>query len=685
MADGLTQAPAKDQDLTQNSLKRHHDDVEKETPAVLVPYRPPDLHYIPLKTGVVYDVRMRYHSRLNTKADEYLDPHPEDPRRTFRIYKSIAEAGLLTDETLQGGDKLGDLMLKLPSRQATTSELLLVHTRPHLDFIASTADMSAEHLTKETNEGDSIYINNDSYLAAKLSCGGAIEACNGVLEGKVKNALAIVRPPGHHAGPETPSGFCLFSNVAVASRVTLRDHPEKVKKILIFDWDVHHGNGTQRCFYDNNQVLYISTHRYEGGYYYPGGMFGSVDSTGEGEGKGFSVNIPWALKGMSDGDYFEAFHSVVLPIANEFQPDLVIISSGFDAADGDPIGECHVSPACYAYMTHMLKSLANGRLVVCLEGGYNLDSISVSARAVAKVLVGEMPPPLTSTIASSSGRRVLAEVKRVQSRYWRSMGPLIPDPNPPENQDIEPLYEIYRSFEAQKLIRQLGFAELPMLQENQFVDVFPGQVLASSGVYHAHKVVVLLHDPALTWAQRDPVSGQINALESVTGSPAMIFVRWARENGYGIVDVLSPLTVTTEIQELAAHVYDNTIRYFQAEEVLYVGMGSAYAGIVHLAGRRPIRSKRGVILCFPDEAPLIQLNNAGDDALLNWFHSVSKVFVPSYNKVWEVPKQRKLRRRFGNVVRTEYPDLWRTVQGVFEECKDFIKEEVENEIDPQSD
>lgn len=677
MADGLTQVPT--EDTKNNNLKRHHDDIERESPAVLVPSHPPDLHYIQLKTGVVYDVRMRYHSRLNTKADEYLDPHPEDPRRTFRIYKSIAEAGLLTDETLQGGDKLGDLMLKLPSRKATTSELLLVHTQPHLDFIASTAGMSIEDLTKETNQGDSIYINNDSYLAAQLSCGGAIEACRGVAEGKVKNALAIVRPPGHHAGPETPSGFCLFSNVAVASRVTLRDFPEKVKKILVFDWDVHHGNGTQRCFYDDDQVLYISTHRYEGGYYYPGGGFGSVDSTGEGKGKGFSVNIPWSSKGMGDGDYFEAFHRIVLPIASEFQPDLVIISSGFDAADGDPIGECHVSPACYAYMTHMLKSLANGRLVVCLEGGYNLDSISVSAKAVAKVLVGEMPPPLTNTIASSSGRRVLAEVRRVQSRNWKSMGPLIPDTELPENQDIEPLYEIYRSFEARKLIRQLGFAELPMLQENQFIDVFPGQVLASEGIYHAPKVIVLFHDPAVTWGQRDPVSGQINPLESAMGNPAMIFIRWALENGYGVIDILSPLTVTTEIQELAAHVYDNTIKYFQADEILYVGMGLAYAGIVHLAGRRPLRSKRGVVLCFPDEAPLIQLNNAGDDALLNWFHSVSKVFVPSYNKVWEVPKQRKLRRRFGNVVRTDYPDLWKTVQGVFNECKDFIKEEVEDE------
>lgn len=399
----------------------------------------PQLIYGGLKTGICYDVRMRYHSRINTSTYDYVDPHPEDPRRIYRIYKAFAEAGLLHDPSLQGHSELGPLMLKLPVREAREEELLLVHTREHLDFIASTEHMQREQLIAETEKGDSIYLNNDSYLAAKLSCGGSIEACRAVVERRVKNAVAVVRPPGHHAEPHTPGGFCLFSNVAVAAEAILREYPDSVRRVLVLDWDVHHGNGTQRAFLDDDRVLYVSLHRHEGGRFYPGTPFGGHTVVGEGRGAGYSVNIPWERAGMGDGDYIHAFHQIIMPIAFEFDPDLVIVSAGFDAAEGDVIGGCHVSPNCYAYMTHMLKSLASGHLVVVLEGGYNLSAIASSALAVTKVLIGDPPGPPRTKLPSASAIRVIDEVHKVQSRYWKCLRPAVPANEPTDLLDEENL------------------------------------------------------------------------------------------------------------------------------------------------------------------------------------------------------------------------------------------------------
>lgn len=517
---------------SKRGLEESHKDVKKtKTDLLIVPTTTPQLFYTPLKSGLVYDVRMRYHAKIFTSYFEYIDPHPEDPRRIYRIYKKLAESGLIQDSSLSGTENLGPLMQKIPIREATNEEILEVHSEDHLKFIASTETMSRDRLLEETEAGDSIYVNNDSFLSAKLSCGGSIEACKAVIEGKVKNSLAVVRPPGHHAEPHTPGGFCLFSNVAVAAKTLLKLYPESVRKIVILDWDIHHGNGTQKTFYNDPRILYVSLHRYENGKFYPGTKAGGFDMTGEGDGEGYNINIPWRGPGTGDGDYVYAFNKVVLPVLSEFDPDFVIVSSGFDAADGDIVGGCHVTPAGYGYMTHMLKALARGKMSVILEGGYNLDSISKSALAVAKVLIGEPPEatitaqPLLDTI------EVVDEVIKHLSKYWTCLKPGNPSNlfeevyDLPENvagYKLSNINDPIRTVQANDWFARHGFINLPVVASDQFVpfttDLPPkldDLVMASGDIYECGTVVVSVHDPPEVWASVNPLTGSIEGNSSV--------------------------------------------------------------------------------------------------------------------------------------------------------------------------
>lgn len=268
------------------------------------------------RSGLCYDARMRFHAVINPRDD-----HPEDPRRIYRIYRAIEAAGLTSISNLQGRGRRS--MRRIPVREVLKDEVLLVHDLNHWESMLATANMTYEQLDKLGAISDSVYFNNESAYCARLACGGAIETCAAVVQGKVKNAIAVIRPPGHHAEPDMASGFCLFNNVAVATRVTMRNNPE-IKRVLILDWDVHHGNGTQTAFLRDPNVLFISLHRYENGTFYPGNTYGNLDQCGEDEGEGRTINIPWPTAAMTDADYIHAFEKVVMPISREFDPDLVI-------------------------------------------------------------------------------------------------------------------------------------------------------------------------------------------------------------------------------------------------------------------------------------------------------------------------------------------------------------------------
>lgn len=324
--------------------------------------------------------------------------------------------------------------------------------------------MSTQDLREEGERLDSIYFNSSTYDCARLAAGGAIEACKAVVQGSVRNAIAIIRPPGHHAESDQPSGFCIFNNVPIATRVCQDAYPQTCRKVLILDWDVHHGNGIQHAFYNDPNVLYISLHVFRGGQFYPNLPDGNYTFCGDGDGIGKNVNIPWEEHGMGDAEYLYAFQEVVMPIASEFDPDLVIISAGFDAAEGDVLGGCFVTPACYGHMTHMLSRLAKGKLVVCLEGGYNLRSIARSALAVTRVLMQEPPDRLSEDLSAPKGSavRTIEQVKRQHSKYWKCLYPKHLDKTDPGFAATDALHKVIREWQSQRLAREHFMTPVPL-------------------------------------------------------------------------------------------------------------------------------------------------------------------------------------------------------------------------------
>jgi histone deacetylase 6 len=341
---------------------------------------------------------------------------------------------------------------------------------------------------------DSVYLHPMTPYCAALSTGGTIDACRSVVSGSCKNAVAVVRPPGHHAEAHQPGGFCFFNNACVATRVCQRDFPDHCRKVFILDWDVHHGNGIQNIFYDDPNVLYISLHVHRDGKFYPGGPAGDHKHIGAGKGEGKNINIPWPQHGMGDGDYLLAFQQIVMPIAQEFDPDLVIIASGFDAAEGDSLGQCFVSPAGYAHMTHMLMSLAAGKVVAVLEGGYNLESIAKSALAVTKTLMGEPPERIKDLEPSLAG---IATVKMVASefaKYWKCLYPKENAQQRIESMSGIRLDDILRANQFYEWEQKFAVHPLQLWGIGDTSPAFKNYVLATGNFRDDIPLVVIVHD-----------------------------------------------------------------------------------------------------------------------------------------------------------------------------------------------
>jgi acetoin utilization deacetylase AcuC-like enzyme len=320
----------------------------------------PPMHKPFLHTGVV--------AESLCKAHDTGYEHPECPARYDAVLRGLEQAGLW------------DRIQHIPSRPATDGELEMVHDPAYVALAKRAIRDGLGALPSGDTE-----ICRDSLAPALHAAGGALQAVDDVVERRVNNAFCVVRPPGHHATADRGMGFCVFNNAAVAARYAQRRHG--LARVLIVDWDVHHGNGTQDIFYRDPSVFYFSTHQYP---WYP--ETGPRDERGAGPGEGFTLNCPFDA-GAGRDEIVGAFRNELVPAMESFAPELVIVSAGFDSRMGDPLGQFKLADEDFADLTRIMLELAHrhagGRLVSVLEGGYNLAGLARAAAAHVRVLVEE--------------------------------------------------------------------------------------------------------------------------------------------------------------------------------------------------------------------------------------------------------------------------------------------------------
>jgi len=342
-----------------------------------------------VKVGYVYDP-------IYLKHD--TGQHPENASRLEAIISHLEQTGLINQLTL------------VKPRAASIEELSLVHSEQHIAHVQDVGQGGGGWLDADT------VMSSDSYQAALYAAGGVIRASEAVMQGEVDSAFALVRPPGHHATATRAMGFCLFNNVAIAAKYALAKY--NLERIAIIDFDVHHGNGTQESFYDNSQVLYVSTHESP---FYPG--TGSVDETGKGEAKGMTVNIPLPA-GCGDAEYLLAFEQIIVPAVKRFNPQLILVSAGYDTHWADGLAMMQVGVTGFAQMVKIIKGLADelcsGRLVLTLEGGYNLTALAASVKATFDILLGNasIEDPLGQSshrLAAPSIASLISKIKEIHN------------------------------------------------------------------------------------------------------------------------------------------------------------------------------------------------------------------------------------------------------------------------------
>jgi acetoin utilization deacetylase AcuC-like enzyme len=326
----------------------------------------------PRRVGIVEDPRYREH--------EGPSGHPERPERLIAVGEAIAACG--------------DALDRVAPRAASPEEILRVHAASHRSLLARAAERAPVRLDPDT------YLGAGSLPVAELAAGAAIELALRVCRGELDCGLAAIRPPGHHAERDRAMGFCLLNNVAIAARAVQAE--QRVDRILIYDWDVHHGNGTQHVFERDPSVLYLSTHQFP---FYPGtGDFGEA---GVGRGEGTTVNVPLPA-GCGDAEYAAVAERVLVPVARAYRPELIVVSCGFDAHREDPLAGMQLSGAGFRSLATVVRSLADdlcgGRLVLLLEGGYALSGLREGTAAVLDVLTApERPSPAPGGPVGSGG------------------------------------------------------------------------------------------------------------------------------------------------------------------------------------------------------------------------------------------------------------------------------------------
>ncbi|CAK5281569.1 unnamed protein product, partial [Mycena citricolor] len=624
------------------------------------PSPPPRASSVPLNptfatVGFVYSAEMMAHRSTSQQG------HPEDPERIMKIWDALT-----ANHYVKRGKRI-------PTRMVQRHEALLVHSDDLWDKVEAIQHMSSQDIaeTERYYEQLSLYVCQATTRSARLSCGGVIEATLAVARDELQKAFAVVRPPGHHAEPDEHMGFCFFNNVAVASRVVQQLTP--VKKILILDWDVHHGNGTQRAFNDDPSVLYISIHRYEKGGFYPCGPFGGLQSCGEGPGLGFSVNIPWPEAGMGDAEYLHAFQQIVMPIAMEFAPDLVIISAGFDAAHGDELGECHVTPAGYAHMTYMLAGLAGGRMVVALEGGYNLDSITNSALAVTDIIMGGSPPEMKSMVPSDVAAETIWLVAREQSKYWKNVNPRACEPEKGKGRLGGPFHS--RSYtEVLKLHRQYymhtahDMMSVPLVSPS-LEQLFAAQVMCTPNIFGSETLVLLVHEFGnLRVELASSLTCEVQLERSYLIDFAKDMLEWAKEQQYAVLDSMNEAR-----RDLATYLWDNYVQLCNAQTIILIGHGHGCRYLMDLIDSRASTVMKTVkaVVQVMGYGSLRPPKNTPE--LRQWYRENCLIALPSNHEIYDPVVKDKEKRKHGTLLPVDEVRTVKLIIKAFPAIKAFIK------------
>jgi acetoin utilization deacetylase AcuC-like enzyme len=345
-------------------------------------------------TGIVKDPRYAGHC---------MGPgEPECPERLAVLYAMLQEL------------EESGCFQEIAPRKADREELQRVHAPDYIGHIAATAGKEMTYLDPDTRASA---LSHDTAL---LAAGGLCRAIEEVNAGRVDNAFALIRPPGHHAERAASKGFCLYNNVAVGAHFGRSSLG--LERILIVDWDLHHGNGTQHCFEDSPAVLFFSTHR---AFTFP--HSGRLREIGRDRGRGYTINVP-LLPGLGDGDFVAIFEKILKPVAMEFKPDFILVSAGFDLHFNDPLGGMRVTPEGFAALTRSLLDVAaaccEGKIVMALEGGYDLEGLRDSVREVLREMAGLRKSDVAGTMATAQREKiaeVIWRVRRRHRRFWKSL------------------------------------------------------------------------------------------------------------------------------------------------------------------------------------------------------------------------------------------------------------------------
>lgn len=372
-----------------------------------------------MKTGYIYDESYFWHDTgsgtLFLPSGGYLekDVFSEDPATKRRVNNLMERCGIMKK------------LKRIDPRPATLEEIKLFHTTNYIEKVKLLSD------TTGGDAGDHAIVGRGSYEIALLSTGGAITAVDAVMQSEVENAYALTRPPGHHAEADMGIGFCIFNNVAIAAKYAREKYG--LDRIMILDWDVHHGNGTEKAFYHDPNVLFISIHE---DLNFPDNS-GYAEDVGEDSGRGFNVNIPLP-PGTGNAGYLEVFKSIIAPLADDYKPQLIIVSAGQDPSIYDPLGRMRVTAEGFGKMTELMMEIAekhcNKKIVFCHEGGYSNAYVPFCTLRIIETLSGIKTDVVDPFVAGANGypdylyehqKNVINKVIEIQSEYWSSLKVLV--------------------------------------------------------------------------------------------------------------------------------------------------------------------------------------------------------------------------------------------------------------------